>query len=100
MPHPIIYPHRLANGRSWLAPELAQLELSSARGQRLQRRRLATYRWAVQSGRLAHLEPEDGWEMLEAMERRERLREYYHRKKKLREEMRGYPLELLELFQA
>ena len=91
MHHPAIYPHRLANGRSWLAPELAQLELNSACGQRLQRRRLATYRWALQSGRLAYLGPEDGWEMLEAMERRKRLREYYHRKKELREEMRRIP---------
>ena len=100
MHHPILHPHRLAGGRSWLCPELSQLEMNSARGRRLQRRRLAAYQSAVQSGRLAHLEPEDGWEMLEAMERRERLREYYHRKKELREEMRGYPPELLELFQA
>jgi hypothetical protein len=88
----VICPRRLPHGRSWLCPELSQLELSSPRGLRLRRRRLALYRWAVQSGRLADLEPEDGWEMLEAIERSDRQREYYYRRMKLSEELRNDPL--------
>jgi hypothetical protein len=82
--HPTLYPHLMPNGRSWLLPEVPQVELSRPANARKLKARWKMYQWAVESGTIATMPSWAGWNYLEMLARTDRKEQIRREREALR----------------